>query len=114
MSQNTEVPHSTLEIKELMTQVFTSKLNSILSQLTGLKAEISNLQFTLTPSSVSMTFSVKELKGNEILKYDSNPEHLDEFLNVINICFMLQLNEYTLNHNKVLTVLEHLEGQVRT
>ena len=61
-----------------------------------------------------MTFSVKELKGNEISKYDGNSEHLDEFLNVINIHFMLQLNEYTLDHNKVLTVLEHLEGRVRT
>ena len=97
-----------------MTQVSISELNSVLTQLTSLKAEISNLQFTLTPSSVSMTFSVKELKGNEIPKYDGNLKHLNEFLNIINIRFMLQLNEYTLNCNKVLTVLEHLEGQVRT
>ena len=114
MSQNTEIPHSTFETQELMTQIFISELNSIFSQLISLKTEISNLQFTLTLSLTSMTFSVKELKGNEIFKYDGNSEHLDEFLNVINIRFMLQLNEYTLNHNKVLTVLEHLEGQVRT
>ena len=113
-SQNNEISHSTLETQELMTQVFISELNSILSQLISLKTEISNLQFTLTPSSAFMTFSVKELKGNEILKYDNNSEHLNKFLNIINIRFMLQLNEYTLNHNKVLTVLEHLEGQVRT
>ena len=68
-----------------MTQVSTSELNSVLTQLASLKAEISNLRSTLTPSPAPMTFSVKEPKGNEILKYDGNPEHLDEFLNAINI-----------------------------
>ena len=113
-SQITEIPHSSLEPQKLMTQVSISELNSILTQLISLKAEISNLWFTQTLSLMSMTFSVKELKGNKILKYDSNSEHLNEFLNAINICFMLWLNEYTLNCNKVLTVFKHLEGQVRT
>ena len=59
-----------------------------------------------------MTFSVKKLKDNEILKYDSNLKHIKKFLNIINIQFMLQLNEYILNCNKMLIIFEHLKGQI--
>ena len=42
-SQHTETFYLILELKESMTQVFISELNSILTQLISLKAEISNL-----------------------------------------------------------------------
>ena len=117
-SEDTEILHSSLESTECMTAVSITELKLLLSQMISLKSEISQLHFNqnlssasaLTLTSAFNALYIKELKANIISKYDGHSEHLKEFLNAVIIQFLLQLNEFTLNRFKVLTVLGHLES----
>ena len=117
-SEDTEILCSSLEPTECMTAVSITELKLLLSQMISLKSEISQLHSNQNPSSVSVStpasafnaFYIKELKVNVISKYDGHSERLKEFLNAVIIQFLLQLNEFTLNQFKVLTVLGHLES----
>ena len=117
-SEDTEILHSSLESTECMTAVSITELKLLLSQMISLKSEISQLHSNQNLSSASAstltsvfnTLYIKELKANVISKYHRHLKHLKEFLNAVIIQFLLQLNEFTLNRFKVLTVLGHLES----
>ena len=117
-SEDTEILRSSLEPTECMTAISITELKLLLSQMISLKSEISQLHFNqnlssasaLTLTSAFNALYIKELKANIISKYDGHSEHLKEFLNAVIIQFLLQLNEFTLNRFKVLTVLGHLEN----
>ena len=118
-SEDTEILRSSLEPTERMTAVSTTELKLLLSQMVSLKSEISQLRSNQNPSPASVSTPasafnapyIKELKANVIPKYDGHLKRLKEFLNAVIIRFLLQLNEFTLNRFKVLTVLGHLEGR---
>ena len=117
-SEDTEILHSSLEPTECMTAVSITELKLLLSQMISLKSEISQLHSNQNPSLTSVStpasafnaLYIKKLKVNVISKYDEHLKRLKEFLNAVIIRFLLQLNEFTLNRFKVLTVLGHLES----
>ena len=117
-SEDTEILCSSLKSTECMTAVSITELKLLLSQMISLKSEISQLHSNQNPSLTSVStpasafnaLYIKKLKVNVISKYDEHLKRLKEFLNAVIIRFLLQLNEFTLNRFKVLTVLGHLES----
>ena len=121
-SEDTEILHSFLEPTECMTAVSITELKLLLSQMISLKSEISQLHSNQNLSSASASasastsasvfnaFYIKKSKVNVISMYDEHLKKLENFLNAVIIWFLLQVNEFTLNWYKVLTVLEHLKS----